>query len=120
LNLTPLIAQEGTSLDSLIKLPQIEVKEHRLNNYAVGQQINHIDHHSLRTYPMQNLAEVLTEQSAIYLKNYGPGRLNTTSIRGASSSQTAIVWNGIPLIQPMLGQFDLSLFPSFFMDRWGK
>ena len=46
-----------------------------------------------------------------------PSRLVTTAIRGASTTQTAILWNGFNLNSPMLGQADLSLIPAFFIDN---
>ncbi|MEM8909085.1 MAG: TonB-dependent receptor [Bacteroidota bacterium] len=113
----PTSAQSTGISDSLWLLPQVEVKQSRWQALGLGHQIQQVDTSTLADYPMQDLATVLSRESAIYLKNYGPGRLNTTSIRGASASQTVLTWNGIPLVQPMLGQFDLSLFPAFFLDE---
>ncbi len=58
-----------------------------------------------------NLSELLNQKAGIFVKHYGPGTLSTVSIRGSSSSQTAILWNGIPIASPTLGLLDLSLIP---------
>lgn len=59
-----------------------------------------------------DLANFLEQGHASYLKNYGPGMLSTLSIRGASSSQSSILWNGVPIQSPMLGLLDVSLLPA--------
>lgn len=117
INFWQLSAQSTGLTDSLVMLPTIEVKQNRLQAFQVGANIQSVDSSQMQVHLMQNLTSVLSNESAIYLKNYGPGRLATTSIRGAGASQTALVWNGIPLLQPMLGQFDFSLFPTFFIDE---
>ena len=63
----------------------------------------------------QSLDEVL-EQSPVYLKNYGQGQLATLSIRGNGASQTQVFWNGFKINSPTLGQTDLSLLPTFFLN----
>ena len=62
---------------------------------------------------IQNTAAILSRAANIFIRQYGPGTLATAHIRGASSNQTAIVWNGVPIQHPMLGLLDLStLQPS--------
>jgi iron complex outermembrane receptor protein len=74
---------------------------------------------SLVTLQMNSrpLSESLFRQNGIYLKAYGPGGLQTVSLRGLSASQTAVLWNGISLQSPMNGVIDLALIPSFFIDN---
>lgn len=65
----------------------------------------------------QSLADVLTEASGIFIKSYGLGSLATSSWRGGSAGHTTVLWNGLPLDNPMLGLLDLSQLPvSFFED----
>ncbi|MFK7952168.1 MAG: TonB-dependent receptor plug domain-containing protein, partial [Ekhidna sp.] len=61
---------------------------------------------------LQNLGE----NSALFFKNYGNGGLSTISLRGTSASHTNVLWNGIPVNSPTLGQSDYSIFPSFLID----
>lgn len=63
-----------------------------------------------------NLAELLSDNSTLYIKTYGSGSLATISFRGTGASHTKVQWNGISLNSPMNGQIDFSLFPTFFFD----
>lgn len=47
----------------------------------------------------------------IYVKNTGFGQSSTLSIRGMSASNTAILWNNLPINSPMQGLYDLNLLP---------
>src|SRR5918995_1492382 len=53
----------------------------------------------------------------IYLKTYGNNQLSTVTIRGTTASQTAVLWNGININSPTLGQTDFSLIPLFLFDE---
>lgn len=56
-----------------------------------------------------NLAQELT-QTGVYVKQYGPNGLATVSVRGADPQQTQVLWNGIPISNPMHGMADLNTF----------
>lgn len=58
----------------------------------------------------KRLNEWLSDISFVYLKNYGSGQLSSISVHGSGAAQTDILWNGIRMNQPSLGQIDLSLF----------
>jgi hypothetical protein len=62
------------------------------------------------------LGEILSENTSIYIKSYGPGGVATPSFRGTGSGHTTIAWNGININNSMLGQSDLSLIPAGFAD----
>ncbi len=57
----------------------------------------------------QSLAQLLQGSENIFIKNYGPGSLSTTSLRGGTAAHTSILWNGLPIQNPMVGQLDISL-----------
>ena len=63
-----------------------------------------------------NLAELLSQNSTVFIKSYGSGSLATASFRGTGASHTKVQWNGINLNSPMNGQIDFSLFPTFFFS----
>lgn len=71
------------------------------------------------TLPAQSLhlGDLLASRSGAFIKSYGQGSSATTSIRGGSAGHTALIWNGIPLQNPMLGQLDFSLIPVQFIDE---
>ena len=64
-----------------------------------------------------SLEEVLSEATGTFVKSYGIGSLATSSIRGGNASHTLVLWNGLPIHSPMLGQLDLSLLSIDFMDH---
>ena len=65
------------------------------------------------------LGKTLAQYSPIFIKSYGVGQLTSSSIRGGSAAHTTLKWNGISIQNPMLGQVNLSSFPSFFVDKIG-
>lgn len=72
-----------------------------------------------------NLPELLFYSDNIYIRSYGPGTLATNSIRGGSASQSLVLWNGLPLQNPMIAQLDLSTislgaFQSVEVTRGGQ
>lgn len=72
----------------------------------------------LKTFaPGAPLAEVLFAGHAIGMRSNGPGLLTTTSIRGLSAQHTGVVWNGVPLQNPMLGQTAFELIPAWFIGQ---
>jgi len=63
-----------------------------------------------------NLAQLLSENSTIFIKTYGAGSLASISFRGTGASHTQVLWNGVSLNSPMNGQIDFSLYPTLFFD----
>ena len=63
-----------------------------------------------------NLAELLSDNSTIFIKSYGAGSLASVSFRGTGASHTQVLWNGVSLNSPMNGQIDFSLYPTLFFD----
>lgn len=63
-----------------------------------------------------SMAEVLAQNSTIFIKSSGRATLSTASVRGTAPSHTTVSWNGIELGSPMLGMVDFSMIPSYFVD----
>lgn len=61
--------------------------------------------------------DVLAFNTPLAFKSYGPGQLATVSFRGTSANHTAVLWNGININQPNLGQTDFSTLPVASFDR---
>ncbi len=68
-------------------------------------------------YQTSQLDELLSRESALHLRQYGPSQLTSISMRGASAAQTNVYWNGVLLNSPMLGQADLSIVPLIGVDE---
>ena len=64
-----------------------------------------------------SLSDVLSENTPVFVKNNGRGAMSTVSFRGTAASHTDVLWNGMSIKDPMLGQVDFSLIPMFFIDN---
>lgn len=97
--------------DTLIELPVVlfEKSPIRSSDGSRRQQTYPAD--SLRPNNYAALPERLAADAGIYFKSYGAGSLTTASVRGGAAEHTLVLWNGLPLTSPMLGQLDLSLLP---------
>ena len=83
----------------------------------IGQLKTSIDSSALHLTVSQSLADILTYNTSVYVKQYGRGSLATVSFRGTAASHTQVTWNGMKINSPMLGMTDFSMIPSYFTDR---
>ncbi|MBK7871949.1 MAG: TonB-dependent receptor [Saprospiraceae bacterium] len=104
------------SADTTVQIPEILITDSRLPLSGIGSKQERFDSLILHSFRNTNLAEALLLNSQSYIRSYGPGRLATSSIRGAASVHTAVLWNGFNLQSPILGLSDLALFPISFVD----
>ncbi|MEO5906174.1 MAG: TonB-dependent receptor plug domain-containing protein, partial [Saprospiraceae bacterium] len=103
--------------DSSILLTQIEVTAERFNLTDIGKHTDKIDSNYISHRHATNLASLLSMNTPLFIRSYGAGTLATVGIRGGNASHTQILWNGIPIRNPMLGLIDLALLPSAFIDE---
>lgn len=99
-----------------VSLSEIEVNATVLERYSQGQKQITWKKEDLSIVGTQSLADLLSAQSPVFMREYGPGMLASPSFRGTSAGHTAIFWNGMPLNSPSLGQSDLSLLPVFAFE----
>ena len=85
-------------------MKEIAITETKLDTIALKENI------------ALSMADVLTFNTSIFVKNYGRATLSTVSFRGTSPSHTQVSWNGMKINSPMLGMTDFSMIPSFFVD----
>ncbi len=112
---TPLFALAQVEADSL--LPAVEITGLLHESFTVGVKRQQLDSLSLQLQRGQSLASLLQSRSPLYLREYGPGQLTTVSFRGTSSSHTAVLWNGLNINSPTLGQTDFSQIPVFALEN---
>lgn len=93
------------------RLPEARVRGLRAERFAVGSRRLQLDSAVLAQYRGGTAADVLGARLGLYIKNYGPGQLATISLRGTSAQHTAVLWNGLNIALPTLGQNDLALLP---------
>lgn len=100
-----------------IALEPVTVVGFALERFMAGLKIQRLDSASLRQFRFQNIGDLLAFNTPLAFKNYGPGRLSTVSFRGTSAQHTAVLWNGLNINQPNLGQTDFSTLPVAGFDR---
>ena len=94
-------------------LKEVSVYGLPVTSYATGSKVVQIKSGEEVT----TLSDKLIDETPFYLKTYGNNQLSTITIRGTTASQTAVLWNGININSPTLGQTDFSLIPLFLFDE---
>ncbi len=103
--------------DTIYTIEEIQVKANRLEQYLIGSSVQQIDSQTLNNYQSQSLAELLSHQSLVSVKTYGPGGVAGISIRGGGSHHASVIWNGINIQSPMNGEVNFSTLPVSFIDK---
>lgn len=89
----------------------------KVNEFSPGQKVTSIDTATLQQYRMQSVGDLLAQQVPVFIKSYGFNALSTLSFRGASSAQSQVLWNGVPIQNAALGVADVSTLPVMLMSR---
>ncbi|MEI7828906.1 MAG: TonB-dependent receptor plug domain-containing protein [Prolixibacteraceae bacterium] len=110
------IPVKAQSLKDTLQLQTIQI----IGSKAINK--NHetrseIDSIALNRSITVRLSELLSQNSSIFIKEYGRGAMATASFRGTAPSHTKVNWNGIELNSPMLGMVDFSLIPVYFTEE---
>ena len=67
-----------------------------------------------REHGFRHLANVLSEESGIFIKSYGgSGQLQTIALRGMSAEQTQVLLDDVPVNNLQLGSVDLGQFDLY-------
>ena len=64
-----------------------------------------------------SMGDILSQHSSLFVKSYGRATEATAEFRGTSPSHTQVMWNGLKINSPMLGTFDFSTIPAYFIDE---
>ncbi|MBK9284111.1 MAG: TonB-dependent receptor [Sphingobacteriaceae bacterium] len=99
-----------------IQLRTVEITNEKTELFTQTKKIEKYDSITKSNFVFQSLGEMLALNSSIYIKSYGPGALSGTSMRGGNASQTAVLWNGINIVNPLVGQSDLNLLPVLLFE----
>lgn len=102
---------QAQSVADSILIPEINLSDSLILQKQIGSNHKTWNAHQLAQKSPLNVADLLQQETGIYIKSYGNSSLATSSLRGGSSAHTLILWNDIPLNSPMLGLLDLSLLP---------
>lgn len=102
--------------DSVYTIEEVQISSSRLNRFATGSKVVEIDSMILSQNNNNTLAELLANESQVFVKSYGIAGLSSPSFRGTNANQTAILWNGFNISSPMNGMHDLALLPVQFAN----
>src|SRR6201993_4478738 len=102
--------------EDTLQLHEVNVTDYRIKKSAENFVQVKIDSTTQSTFLTSNLSQLLIQQNATLVKAYSPGNIATLSIRGSTAQQTAVIWNGMNINNPMLGQADISLLPVGFFN----
>lgn len=95
-------------VEDTISLPEVTVTAVSPINYHEIQ----IDSSQIENPVNANLGELIQQNSSAFVRSYGIGSVATVSFRGAASSHSQLLWNGIALNSSTNGVVDFSLFPT--------
>ncbi|MBR2026715.1 MAG: TonB-dependent receptor [Alistipes sp.] len=112
----PIHAEERDWLRDGLDIPEVQVLAHRPMR-DIGVEQTKIDSAMLHQNISLSMADILSFNSSIFVKNSGRATLSTVSFRGTSSAHTQVLWNGLRINSPMLGMTDFSMIPSFLVDN---
>ncbi len=101
--------------DTLL-LNELEVVA-KVDNFDSPTKVTTIDSIARKELNLQDIGELLAAFSPVFVKSYGRGSLSTVSFRGTGASHTKVLWEGVNINSPMLGQTDFSLLPGSFFDE---
>lgn len=114
---TDSLQTNGLGSGTTRSLSAVTVRAITPERFLAGQKLQRIDSTTLLQFRFGTLTDILSVNTPLAFKNYGPGQLATVSFRGTSANHTAVLWNGININQPNLGQTDFSTLPVAGFDR---
>lgn len=104
-------------ISDTLKIKTVEVYAKRVIKEEAGKTTTKIDSIAMIKALTSNLSELISQNTPIFIKEYGRGAMATASFRGTAPSHTQVSWNGISLNSPMLGMVDFSTIPVYFTDN---
>ena len=91
---------------------------HQLQEVQVNAQAERVGHQqqtlaaaALATEQLASAAEVLSRHSSLLVLQYGADGTALPALRGTGRSHTRVLWNGLELNSPTLGQVNLANLP---------
>ncbi|HPT01191.1 MAG TPA: TonB-dependent receptor [Bacteroidales bacterium] len=112
-----LAAYSQQMADSVHRLATVEVIADRISSNSAGMQVRQIDSLTRKLYSATTLSKLISEQSSVYIRSYGPGGTASLTFRGLQTSQSVVLWEGINLNSPTHGMMDISMVPVFILDQ---
>lgn len=92
--------------DTIQRLDTVVLNDSKLVHFSEGFKLQTLSDSLLDTHT--SLTDVLRFNTPIYFKENGYGMVSSPSFRGTNASQTAVIWNGIPINSALNGQTDFN------------
>jgi vitamin B12 transporter len=96
---------------------EVLIESNRYKLFSAGTNKTTFDSSAIKENYSNNLTELLSSRSAVYIKDYGANSLATISFRGTSANHTQVTWNGFPINSSANGLIDFSTIPVSQIDR---
>lgn len=113
-----LFISDGQNMhDSTLQLPTVQVIANEFKALSKPFSSEVYDRKRITQSSVSRLDELLSLTSNVSVRSYGSGNLATMSLRGATSNQSVLTWNGIPINNSMLGLADISNIPILLFDK---
>lgn len=100
-----------------LKIKEVIITRKQISSDQPGFKFYTVDSGRIASYSHFTLNDLLRDATPLLIKEYGAGLASTASFRGTSAGHTQVLWNGININDPMLGQTDFSLLPSGMIDN---
>jgi vitamin B12 transporter len=111
-----IIAQSNT--DTVFQVPDVVITAPRNQYFGNDIKTEVYTRKELDQYAGESLTRFLTSNAALNIKAHGAGgAMASISLRGASSSQVQVNWNGFPVNSSTVGSYDFSMIPTGGFDR---
>jgi iron complex outermembrane receptor protein len=98
-------------------LQEVSIQGLAPRQYTKGQRVTHIDSTARLSLIQHSLTDLLMQESALFVREYGSGMAAGISFRGTSPSHTAVLWHGVNINSFTLGSADLGNLPVFLFDQ---
>ena len=99
------------SIEDTVKLNEVAISANKLELYVPVRPSFSIDAKTLERNSYQSLSVLLSEETSIYIRNYGQGGSAVISMRGLEPRHTQLSWNGFNINSASLGMSDASIIP---------
>jgi len=104
--------------DSVFNIKPVQITaDYIFKQEEAGMKISEVDSLVFIDKANESLSQLLSENTSVFIKDYGRGALATASFRGTAASHTQVRWNGININSPMTGMVDFSLIPVYIIDE---
>lgn len=106
------VASQERENDSVFILPQYEVTASPAGLSVTGFKYISLDSVLKASGPALNLAQLLSRNTSLQIRDYNFNGLSLLSMRGTYAQHTGIYWNGFQINPSASQQPDLSLIPA--------